>query len=226
MRELVLVLAAALGLSGAALAQVSAPASGKPIKTSREYIRSDVPQTWEDLIEASDIIAIVNVVSGSSGEVDYYGRHKSAVTAQAVTLQQVLVSRTTHPLPEDGRLLILVPGGTIDRGEYLERIVLDGWDPWQPGETFLVALKWDERLTAWRPTAYYESTFQIRSDGSLHTQGSGPIARSAKAAGQAETLRMLSRMAAPYAGPEQEDRNTEQSEGQQRGGPFSISPSR
>ncbi|MCC6163001.1 MAG: hypothetical protein IT182_06600 [Acidobacteria bacterium] len=191
LQTLVIVAIAASATAG--WAQVVDQTHGKPVKTSREYICHGAPDTWESLIEASDVIAVVKVASSVAGEVAYLGPNfKSVVTAHAVTVQRVVVSNGTRALPESGQLLVLVPGGTVDRGDHLERVVVNEGEPWQVGNTFLVALLWEDSFSAWRPAAFFDTTFRMLPDGTLHSTRNGPLARAANKATQAEILSRLS----------------------------------
>ena len=164
------------------------PALQKPVKVSRECFSPKVPGTWTELVAQSDLVVEFTVQASAGGEAEYYGAFTSVVTANTVTITRVVYLAESARAERGRQILVLTPGGRVDRGEYIEHVISEHSEPWSPGESYLVALKWESRLGAWRPTAQYESVFRILPDDALRSSGYGPIARAGSRLGHAETL--------------------------------------
>lgn len=86
----------------------------------------------------------------------------------------------------------MMPGGTIDRGTYVQHVIVQGSEPLNPGQTYVVALKWVSNLEAWRPLWYYETVFEVQPDGRIRSFGNGPLAREMDGASSTSLLERLS----------------------------------
>lgn len=176
---------------GGAAARGQEPAGAlqqKPVKVVHEYIRPSVPTTWAELVARSDLVVEVTAQSSAGGEAKYYGNFTSVVTANEATIARVLYRAAFARVDVGQQVLVLTPGGRVDRGAYIEHVVVEGAEPWPPGESYIAALTWESRLKAYRPTAYYETVFMIMPDGTLRSTGNGPLAREASRLGRAATV--------------------------------------
>lgn len=149
----------------------------KPVRVEREYIRPDSPTTWKELLRRSDAVVELTAQAAAGGEAKYYGNFTSVVTANTAVVERVYYRATGAVVDEGSTVLVLTPGGRVDRGDYIEHVIVSSAEPWQPGRTYIVAMAWTPVLEAWQPTAYYESVFAIDADGTLAAMGTGTLAK-------------------------------------------------
>lgn len=163
----------------------SLDARQKPVRVEREYYDYSFVTTWDELVAHSDVVAEVVVNASVGGELEYFGNFTSVVTGHQVTIGQLLFRSPTARVDESKSILVLTPGGRVDRGEYIEHVITNGADPWPTGATYIVALKWDPRLQAWRLIRGHESAFRVMPDGAVTSSGHGPLSREAVRLGRA-----------------------------------------
>jgi len=164
----------------------------KPIRVEREYIRPAVENTWDELVRSSDLVAEVEPVSAAGGEVThYYGSYKSVVTAYSASITRVIAGGDHRGVVTGSRILVVMPGGKIDRGTYVQHVIVQGSEPLNPGQKYVVALKWVSQLEGWRPLWYYETVFEVQPDGRIRSFGNGPLAREINGASRASLLERL-----------------------------------
>lgn len=164
----------------------------KPVQISREWVTPNTPQSWEALVERAGLIVEGVVVDASSGEVPYYGSGVvSVVTANSLRVTRVLAVSSERNVVPGSKILVLTPGGKIDRGEYIEHVIVLENQPLLQGSTYLIALEWVERLQAWRPVAFHETVFRVLDDGTVATRGNGPVAREVRARKHFELQRTI-----------------------------------
>lgn len=176
----------------------SSDARQEPVRVEREYYCHSLVTTWDALVAQSDVVAEVVVNSSVGGELEYYGSFKSVVTAHEVKIRRLLFRSRTARVDESKPILVLTPGGRVDRGEYIEHVITNDADPWPPGATYIVALEWDTRLQAWRPIGDSESAFRVMPDGTLTSPGNGPLAREAVRLGLAAVTNKVQEAAARW----------------------------
>ncbi len=185
------------GAIAALLAVAAMPANQgaslvKPIRVEREYIRPAVENTWGELVRSSDLVAEIEPVSSAGGEVThYYGSYKSVVTAYSASITRVIAGGDHRGMVPGSRILVVMPGGKIDRGTYMQHVMVEGSDPLNPGQTYVVALKWVSQLEGWRPLWYYETVFEVQPDGRIRSFGMGPLAREMNGASRKALLDRL-----------------------------------
>ena len=164
----------------------------KPIKVEREYIRPVVETTWDELVRSSDLIAEVEPVSSAGGEVaHYYGTFKSVVTAYSASITRVIAGGDHRGVATGSRILVVMPGGRIDRGTYVQHVIVEGSEPLNAGQKYVVALKWVSQLDGWRPLWYYETVFEVQPDGRIRSFGNGRLAREMNGASRTALIERL-----------------------------------
>lgn len=168
---------AALLLSWGSTPAGQEAAPRKPVRVEREYIRPRIQQTWFELVRASDAVVEVVPIAAAGGEAHYYGTYKSVVTAYSVSVSRVVTAGHHPGLAPGRRILVLMPGGRVDRGAYVQHVIVEGAEPLDPACTYIVALRWQPELEAWRPVSYHESVFEVQPDGRVRSFGLGPLAR-------------------------------------------------
>ena len=121
------------------------------------------------------------------------------MTANKVVVDRAYYRAKTAVVDTGMTVLVLTPGGRVDRGAFIEHVIVEGSEPWQPGLTYIVAMVWKAALKAWQPTAFYESVFAVAADGSLTATGKGPVAREASRLGRAAVIGKVRDAAKPLA---------------------------
>lgn len=161
-----------------------AVAQQKPVRVEREYIRPDTPRTLNEMLRRSDAVVALTAQAAAGGDAKYYGNYISVVTANTAVVDEVYYSSKKVPIEAGMTVLVLTPGGRVDRGDFIEHVIVEGAEPWQPGRTYIAAMTWRPELDAWQPSAYYESVFTIGADGALAAMGTGRIAKEANRLGR------------------------------------------
>lgn len=174
-------------------------AQPKPVRVEREFIRPNSPNTWKELLRRSDAVVELTAQAAAGGELEYYGNFTSVVTANTAVVERVYFRSRRVGVDEGSTVLVLTPGGRVDRGDHIEHVIVSGAEPWQLGRKYIVAMVWRPALKAWQPTAHYESVFAIDAEGSLAAMGVGTLAREANSLGRIgliekvrETARLVS----------------------------------
>jgi hypothetical protein len=169
-----------------------ASAQSKEVRVEYFHIRPKIASTWDEMLRSSDAVVEVTAQDASGGEARYYGpADASVVTANTAVVTHVYYRGKGVSVEDGATVLILTPGGRIDRGEYIQHVVVPGAEPWRPGRTYIVAMVWRAELKAWQPTGYYESVFAIDDDGKLQAMGKQEIAKEANALGRAAFVQKI-----------------------------------
>lgn len=148
--------------------------------------------TFRWLVRSSDLIAEVEPVPSAGGEVThYYGSFTSVVTAYSASITRVIAGGDRRGMVPGSRILVVMPGGKVDRGTYVQHVIVQGSEPLNPGQKYVMALKWVSQFEGWRPLWYYETVFEVQPDGRIRSFGNGPLAREMNGASRTSLLERL-----------------------------------
>lgn len=162
---------------------VSSATQAPVTKDTREVVAfadfKDPPGTLAEMVAEADLVAhVVMLDDGISGNTEFFVRGIPALTtAYRATVLDVLRAPAVEPTVAAGAEIVIVrPGGTIDRGSHFERHRIAGFDFFRKNRKYVLFLRWKERLAVWTPKYGPHGSFELIT-GRVVTEAKSGVAR-------------------------------------------------
>jgi hypothetical protein len=182
-----LLIAAAVALAmGDIVAQTSS--SGKPVKTAvvSTYFKAP-PNSLSEMVTTAD--AVIRVRATGTSTPFPRGKWDRVMSAYRFRVLEIMHSFGGYNVDPE-QITVLKDGGDLDRGAYIERVVHEGFPPFEPGREYVLFLKWNSPLEGWVPAFGPDSVWDV-SKGHVESPGSASVTKTHKGQPTAAALEQI-----------------------------------
>jgi hypothetical protein len=163
----------------------------KPVQTDVIYTRFyGPPDSLSEMITKADAVVRGRIVGAAPLDLDLdQVRGGRVMTVYRFAVLEIMHTVGGH-IVDPHQIVILREGGQRDRGSFIQRVVQDGFPPFEHGHEYLVFLRWDAGKSAWLPAFGPDSVVDLQG-GRVESPGSAKITSSQKGRLAADYLKSI-----------------------------------
>ena len=167
----------ALCLSCTAGRRDDVPPRAKPVVTSitNTYFEGP-PASPHDMALAADAVVVGRVLDGRSQDGGFRRPSEPGITTLYRFRVTEVLRQSRGSRIEPGVVTIVRDGGTIDRGDKIEKEEVEDHPQFTTGADYILFLRWHEPYHTWTPRWGPDGTFGVRA-GQAHSLGRSDVAR-------------------------------------------------
>lgn len=135
----------------------------KPTHVSIDNIYYNAPPpSLSEMEKTADAVVFGRVLGGVSKDGGFFRKSEPGITTSYRFKVHEVISAQGKRAVDPNELTVLRDGGSIDRGNRIDKVVDADFPPFELGHEYVLFLRWDAGQEAWVPAWGPNATFEIK----------------------------------------------------------------